>query len=1091
LTSPQTDRQQSVLNLLQNLKGQDQLKQLFWTELSYDKANSPLSRKGWGEQASGALAEDPVLFALGAKDFHVIHARLKSDRLLMGDERPIVSKLLQEHPYALFVFSNAKQDHFHFLNVKYDNDLAKRRLFRRITIGPHERLRTASECISQLDLAEISPTLFGLTPLSIQDRHDNAFDVAPVQKQFFKVFADIYEELSKEIAATRGLEAQSKGLAELLLNRLLFLYFIQKKGWLDQQRDYLYARFKECWRKSPDSDSYYSTVLNPIFENLSTRHGDDEYLGVVPFLNGGLFEQERATQSQRVARARISIGNRLFRRIFQDLLERFNFTVTEDTPFDVEVAIDPEMLGKIFESLILQMEVDPEIDLRKLTGSYYTPRPIVHFICQQSLAGYLLKQFNDREPDQEPRARIERLLELPPADQLDEDQEHELLSLFNKHEAAALRAATLSCRICDPAVGSGAFPVGMLHEMTSVIGRLDRIVHGAGALYKRNYDYETKKTIIENCLYGVDVQEEAVRLCELRLWLSLIVDYQIDKSKAFATAIHEIPTLPNLSYRIIRGDSLLERLFGTVTNIRFLNIDQRTQQVVDSIRADKAAFFQEADVEEKRRIEMKVLSKQADLAERLVDIKAKHLLQHNLTLFGESAKDTEARESREAEEQALSQLRQKIHNVRLEIERVSEQGQARGAKGQDASELRRRLFRSGDSPTFLWHIDFAEVFSEKGGFDLIIANPPYIRVHNLRPELKTELWANFTCFKAKADLYACFVERSITLLNNEGSVSFICSDGWQRLDSYVALRQYILRNCSPSLLLDLRFSVFEEAQVKVSIFRLNRRLAPEPDSGTVRFASIQAIGDLDSAAWSEIPIAHFQKAHKNIFDTSWSPRSEGIIKQLWSDSDKLGACLDVAFGLKTGDDSMFLTHAKKTKSHKPLVRGENVSRYDIVWDGEYVDYRPQAMRAHRTTARPGEAERFECEKVLVRDTSSILECSVDFDHYYAKDLLIVRSADDSIPAAFVAGILNSSLMRWYYQRIFPTIHVQADELRSLPFRRPEAFGNNAARLIKLVKERQNADDSSRAKIIEEQIDTIVFDAFGLSEDDAALVRREL
>ena len=901
------------------------------------------------------------------------------------------------------------------------------------------------------------------------------------------------KNFQKEITRTHGLESQANGLAELLLNRLLFLYFIQKKGWLDQKRDYLYARFKECWRKSPDTDSYYSVVLNPIFENLSTRHSDDATLGVVPFLNGGLFEQERTTQSQRVARARMSVSNHLFKRIFEDLLERFNFTVTEDTPFDVEVAIDPEMLGKIFESLILQMEVDPEKDRRKLTGSYYTPRPIVHFICQQSLAGYLLKQFkNDEDDDAQLRARIERLLALPPADQLDEQEERDLVRLFSKQEASALRAATLNCRICDPAVGSGAFPVGMLHEMTSVIGRFDRIVHGAAALHKRNYDYETKKAIIENCLYGVDIQEEAVRLCELRLWLSLIVDYQIDKSQHFATAIREIPTLPNLSYRIIRGDSLLERLFGTVTNIRFLSIDQRTQQVIDSIRADKAAFFREADLEEKRRIEMKVLSKQADLAERLVDIKARHVLQHNLTLFGESAKDAEARESRDAEERSLSQLREKIHKVRLEIERVSDQHNGGEAKSQDASALRRRLFRSGDSPTFLWHIDFAEVFSEKGGFDLMIANPPYVRVHNLSSELKTELWANFTCFKAKSDLYACFVERSITLLNNEGSVSFICSDGWQRLDSYVALRQYILQNCSPSLLLDLQFSVFEEAQVKVSIFRFNRRPESGVDNGAVPFASIHAIGELDSAKWSNIPVAHFREAYKNIFDTSWSPGSERIIKQLWSNSEKLGACLDVAFGLKTGDDSMFLTRAKTTKSHKPLVRGENVSRYNIVWDGEFVDYRPQAMRAHRTTARPGEAERFECEKVLVRDTSSILECSVDQNRYYAKDLLIVRSPDDSIPAAFVAGVLNSSLMRWYYQRIFPTIHVQADELRSLPFRRPEAFGKNATRLIALVKERQNMNSNNgRAKVIEDEIDTIVFNAFGLGEEDAALVRHEL
>ena len=109
MTSPQTERQQSVLDLLQNLKGQDPLKKLFWTELNYDRVNSPLSRKGWGDQASIVLADDPVLFATGSKDFHVIRARLKADRPLMGMEGPVVSRLLQEHPYALFIFSNASR----------------------------------------------------------------------------------------------------------------------------------------------------------------------------------------------------------------------------------------------------------------------------------------------------------------------------------------------------------------------------------------------------------------------------------------------------------------------------------------------------------------------------------------------------------------------------------------------------------------------------------------------------------------------------------------------------------------------------------------------------------------------------------------------------------------------------------------------------------------------------------------------------------------------------------------------------------------------------------------------------------------------
>jgi hypothetical protein len=139
VAKPEVERQKSILNVLQGMQGIEPLKKLFWTELNYDRTNSPLPRKGWGELASAALAEDPVLFATGGNDFHVIHARLNSDKLLMSLERPVVSRMLQNHPYALFVFSNAKQDRWHFVNVKYDDDVQRRRLFRRITVGPEDR----------------------------------------------------------------------------------------------------------------------------------------------------------------------------------------------------------------------------------------------------------------------------------------------------------------------------------------------------------------------------------------------------------------------------------------------------------------------------------------------------------------------------------------------------------------------------------------------------------------------------------------------------------------------------------------------------------------------------------------------------------------------------------------------------------------------------------------------------------------------------------------------------------------------------------------------------------------------------------------
>lgn len=172
---PQRDRQQTVLKLLGNFHGLDSLKELFWSELNYERVNQSLSRRNWIETAAKALAEDPLLFAGGgaSNDFHVIYARLTSNQLLLGHERPVVSRLLRDHPYALFVFSNTTQTRWHFLNIKYDEKSDKRRLFRRITVGPEERLRTASERLAMLDLeAIIQPDLFGLSPLAIQQHHD-------------------------------------------------------------------------------------------------------------------------------------------------------------------------------------------------------------------------------------------------------------------------------------------------------------------------------------------------------------------------------------------------------------------------------------------------------------------------------------------------------------------------------------------------------------------------------------------------------------------------------------------------------------------------------------------------------------------------------------------------------------------------------------------------------------------------------------------------------------------------------------------------------------------------------------------------------
>jgi hypothetical protein len=801
---PQRDRQQTVLELLRNFRSLDSLKELFWSELNYERVNQPLPRRNWTETAAKALAEDPLLFAGGGanNEFHVIYARLTSNQLLLGHERPVVSRLLRDHPYALFVFSNAIQNRWHFLNIKYDEKSDKRRLFRRITVGPEERLRTASERLAMLDLEAIQPDLFGLPPLAIQQRCDEAFDVEAVTKQFFKIFAELYHTVAEDITRVRGLEKEAGRLAQLLLDRLLFLYFIQKKGWLNNEPDYLYTRFRECWKNDPSGHSYYSDVLYPLFLCLSDTKAEDESVGAVPFLNGGLFEESvRQSQAERLEQSRLRIRNTTFKAIFDNLLERFNFTVTEDTPLDVEVAIDPEMLGKIFESLILQLEKDPDKDLRKLTGSYYTPRPIVHFMCQEALKEYLVTQLvgNDTVKVDAAREKIGTLLSLPLADQLDEEQIETLKVLFTPTEAKALRQAILDCRICDPAVGSGAFPVGMLHEMVATVARLDLHLHGPEALKRRNYDYDLKKQIIESCLYGVDIQEQAVRLCELRLWLSLVVDYQIDLGKPFARAIREVPSLPNLSYHIVRGDSLLERLFGHVVQLDQMARDARTKQLIKSIQADKMSYFREGNTTEKRRLELKILAKQADLTERLIEAKLASLQMYQPHLLGDDhikAKERAVREQNQKLFTEMATLKTQVTKAKGELERIS---RLKGPSNRgDLDTLRRTYFQTGDAPTFVWQVDFAEVFREKDGFDVMIANPPYVRADKgeahlamrgdiLRSGFYETLWE-------KWDLYVPFIERAYKMLRLNGVLQFITSDAYCHAKYAQRSQEWFLRN---------------------------------------------------------------------------------------------------------------------------------------------------------------------------------------------------------------------------------------------------------------------------------------------------------
>ena len=331
---------------------------------------------------------------------------------------------------------------------------------------------------------------------------------------------------------------------------------------------------------------------------------------------------------------------------------------------------------------------------------------------------------------------------------------------------------------------------------------------------------------------------------------------------------------------------------------------------------------------------------------------------------------------------------------------------------------------------FNWQAEFPKVFA-KGGFDVVIGNPPYVRPHYLKDEVKRYLWKTFQTYEKKADLYVCFMETALQIVKHNGLASFIVSDGWLRLDSFEGIRRFILQNTNVLQILDFTNDVFESATVKTCIFVFQKGAT---DCNNLQAAVIDDKVNLSSIDFHTIQQEAFKASYKNVFDLSIDDTSMMLKTKMQANTEPLGTIYNLAFGVKTGDDERFLTFDPSVSPDcKKLVRGADINRWTIDFKGEYVIYQPEQMRMNKTTARPGNAERFEQPKVLVRDTGGGLMATYDDSSYYVKDVIIIEDEKKSTTTLkALATLLNSKLLRWYYETSFPTLHVQRDELASLP-----------------------------------------------------------
>jgi adenine-specific DNA-methyltransferase len=1087
----------------------------FFGELGYGYAgDAPVPTRNWPESVQRHKVQPQYIAEHG--DFKVIYCELPGERMLRTIQRPIIDQLAREHMFFMVVFHQKHGNKWDFVNVTVmqDDDSRVRRVARRISITNAERiqnrLRTATNTLEQIDINRQQ----NITALELQSLHNQAFDVEQVTKNFYSQYTKVFTVLSDDIAQRNPSFKQDASREALkLLDRLMFLYFIQKKGWLNQEYDYLYSRF-EHYQDEPDKGTYFDDVIKTLFNALATR-GDQPENASVPFLNGGLFQPDNQMKH-------LSVGNHVFQTAFEELFEKYNFTVEEDMPDDRAVAIDPEMLGKVFESLILNIE--QEKDLRKSTGSYYTPRTIVSFMCQQSLREYIVQEWRDRaESDANKEAYQERIISFV------EDGDASALS---EEEAQQIRDWLLDVRVIDPAVGSGAFLVGMLQEIIRLVTLLDEHTKQHDII-DPNYAYGLKREIIGHCLYGVDIQAQAVQICELRLWLSLVVDYEPEQNgRDFSEWIGDIEPLPNLSYLVRQGNSLIEQVLGKTVKFDFGTHDfSKSELLIDELGELKSTYFRSTDPGVKSTIDREILTKQAELTEQLL----KTLSDERQKVFNQkftaslpglekplSRKEQKQKEELNAELDELSNLKKKANDIRKKAEKA-------GSDEDRIKQLRKQL------GAFIWRVDFGEVFAERGGFDIAIANPPYIRQEKIK-HMKDDLKALFTeVYTGTADLYVYFYAQALRLLKDNGVLTFISPNKFLLAKYGKQLRQHLSQETTLELLIDFGdLPVFDATTYP--FITITRQHTPEKDNET-RILNVNEMEILviltdtarnsDSIRQSSLQADGWQLINKPTQDLLNKLRGTGKPLSDYADGQ-------LFIGVKTGFNAAFIID-KETRDYlinahetskgviKSWLRGRDVKRWKVnapelfvifIPRGKNIDDYPaiaEYLSQHKERLTPGKYggrkagsykwweiqdnvayhEQFSKTKIVWPDIAKQCEFTLDNSGAYPDMTLFTITKNDK----YLLGILNSSLTNWVISKVSPSI--QNNYLR---FKR--AYVSQISIPDSTLKQRQHVEtlvqellepDKRRSEIkrLERELNNAVYEIYNLDDEEISIIESNI
>lgn len=592
-----------------------------------------------------------------------------------------------------------------------------------------------------------------------------AFSVERVTEAFFDDYKEVFFKLRSELQKQRITSKESHEFTLQFLNRIMFIYFITKKDWLEKPKfvDWLWSTYRGLGKYN--SNEFYEKWIKQVFLKAFNNRANEieglpddvvRVMSSAPYLNGGLF-RENGLDSLKVL-----ITDKMFQKILE-FFESYNFTIKEDMPLESEVAVDPQMIGYVYESLA---NVAEEIYDRNDLGIFYTPRVEVDFMCRRSIVEFLSKNLSEL-----PKEKFYHLV-------FDPVEERERIEgWFTKNEHWGKLEDTLNnLSVVDPACGSGAFLVGMLN----VVSDLYRMTYkhtGNNSLS----DFALKNRVIQYSLYGVDVMPWAIHAAELRLWLQLIVETEFKKED-----LRQHPLLPNLNLNLRVGDSLVQEIGGISFNLRTNNLKNHLKRKLEDLKQEKRKYFENSPTAKFKTPE-EVKEEEVRLFEEIIDERVESLAT-DIQVYEHNIKMARSQKTL-AGEQIIDEKKVKENQVRID----SNNDEIRKLMG-----VKSHLSDPEKKP-FVWDIDFAEIFADKEGFDIVIGNPPYVTRTYISPpnrlkktvtkeerdEYKDKLLFSVKTrfpvvdnISKQSDYYVYFYFHGLSLLNENGTFCFITSSSW-------------------------------------------------------------------------------------------------------------------------------------------------------------------------------------------------------------------------------------------------------------------------------------------------------------------------